>query len=81
ALLPDYLVISQGSLVRRRVALQRRGIIGWRLRQSPFQRWAGVATLDAVTAAGAGRYSVVDLPVATAVELVDLVNPGLLPTR
>jgi hypothetical protein len=34
-----------------------------------------------VTAAGAGRYSVVDLPVATAVELVDLVNPGLLPTR
>jgi putative membrane protein len=81
ALLPDYLVISQGSLVRRRVALQRRGIIGWRLRQSPFQRWAGVATLDAVTAAGAGRYSVVDLPVATAVELVDRVNPGLLPTR
>jgi putative membrane protein len=81
ALLPDYLVISQGSLVRRRVALQRRGIIGWRLRQSPFQRWAGLATLDAVTAAGAGRYSVVDLPVATAVELVDLVNPGLLPTR
>jgi putative membrane protein len=81
ALRPDYLVISQGSLVRRRVALQRRGIIGWRLRQSPFQRWAGVATLDAVTAAGAGRYSVVDLPLATAVELVDRVNPGLLPTR
>jgi putative membrane protein len=81
ALRPDYLVISQGSLVRRRVALQRRGIIGWRLRQSPFQRRAGVATLDAVTAAGAGRYSVVDLPVATAVELVGQVNPGLLPTR
>ena len=80
ALRPDYLVISQGSLVRRRVALQRRGIIGWRLRQSPFQRWAGLATLDAVTAAGAGYYSVVDLPVARAVSLVEQVNPGLLPT-
>lgn len=79
ALRPDYLVISQGSLVRRRVALQRRGIIGWRLRQSPFQRWAGLATLDAVTAAGAGYYSVVDLPVARAVSLVEQVNPGLLP--
>jgi len=79
ALLPDYLVISQGSLVRRRVALQRRGIIGWRLRQSPFQRWAGLATLDAVTAAGAGYYSVVDVPVARAVSLVEQVNPGLLP--
>lgn len=79
ALRPDYLVISQGSLVRRRVALQRRGIIGWRLRQSPFQRWAGLATLDAVTAAGAGYYSVVDVPVARAVSLVEQVNPGLLP--
>jgi putative membrane protein len=80
ALRPDYLVISQGSLIRRRVALQRRGIIGWQLRQSPPQRWAGLATLDAVTAAGAGRYSVVDVPLARAVALVDQVNPGLLPT-
>jgi putative membrane protein len=79
ALRPDYLVISQGSLVRRRVALQRRGIIGWRLRQSPFQRWAGLATLDAVTAAGGGSYSVVDVPVERAVSLVEQVNPGLLP--
>ena len=80
ALRPDCLVISQGSLIRRRVALQRRGIIGWQLRQSPPQRWAGLATLDAVTAAGAGHYSVVDVPLARAVDLVDQVNPGLLPT-
>lgn len=79
ALCPDHLVISHGSLVRRRVAVQRLGIIGWRLRQSPPQRWAGVLTLDAITAAGAGRYSVVDISPARAVELVDRINPGLLP--
>jgi putative membrane protein len=79
ALTSDYLVIGQGSLVRRKVALQRRGIIGWRLRQSLFQRRAGLVTLDAVSAAGRRRYSVVDLPMAWAVRLVDEVNPGLLP--
>jgi putative membrane protein len=81
ALRPEYLVIGQGCLVRRRVALQRRGIIGWRLRQSPLQRAAGVITLDAVTAAGAGRYSLVDISPARAAYLVEQVNPGLLPTR
>ena len=81
ALRPEYLVISNGSLVRRRVAVQRSGIIGWRLHQSPLQRWSGVLTLDAITAAGAGRYSVVDITPARALELVARVNPGLLPIR
>ena len=39
----------------RTVALQRSGVIGWRVRQSPFQRRAGVVTVEAVTAAGARR--------------------------
>ncbi len=81
ALRPEYLVIGSGSVVRRRVALQRRGIIGWRLRQSLPQRRAGLVTLDAVTAAGRGRYSVVDLPIGWARELVEQVNPGLLPAE
>jgi putative membrane protein len=81
ALGPEFLVIGSGSLTRRRVALQRRGIIGWRVRQSPWQRWAGVATLDAVTAAGAGHYSVVDVSLIRAVWLIDQVNPGLLPVQ
>lgn len=75
----EYLVIGYGSLVTRRVALQRRGIIGWRIRQSPLQRWSGVVTLDAITAAGRGRYSVVDISPARAIELVEKINPGLLP--
>ncbi|MGQ0481336.1 MAG: PH domain-containing protein [Pseudonocardia sp.] len=78
ALRPEYLVIGAGSVVRRRVALQRRGIIGWRLRQSLPQRRVGLVTLDAVTAAGRGRYSLVDLPIGWARELIDKVNPGLL---
>jgi putative membrane protein len=78
ALCRDHLVISQGSLIRRRVALERAGIIGWRLRQSPPQRWAGVLTLDAITAAGAGRYSVLDVSPSRAVELVDQINPELM---
>lgn len=76
---PEYLVIGHGSVVRHRVAVQRRGIIGWRLRRSPTQRRAGLVTLDAVTAAGSGRYSVVDVPLDWAVRLVDEITPGLPP--
>lgn len=78
ALHAEHLVISHGSLVRRTVALQRRGIIGWRLRQSPPQRWAGVLTLDAITAAGDGRYSIVDVTPEHAVELIEHINPELV---
>jgi putative membrane protein len=49
-----YLVARQGSVARRTVALQRGGVIGWTVRQSPFQRRAGVVTVEAVTAAGSG---------------------------
>ena len=79
ALRREHLVIGSGSLVRRRVAVQRRGVIGWRMRQSPLQRRAGLVTLDAVTAAGKGHYSLVDLTRARAVSLVEQTTPGLLP--
>ncbi len=41
-----------GSLAGRRDAVQRTGIIGWNIRQSLFQRRAGLVTLCATTAAG-----------------------------
>ena len=66
----DYLVIRNGSLVRRTVALRRTGIIGWRVSQSVFQRAAGLATATAVTAAGAGGYGVLDCDLTVAAELV-----------
>lgn len=73
-----HLVSRQGSIVRRTVALQRAGVIGWTVRQSPFQRRAGVVTVEAVTAAGAGGYEVLDVAAADGVALADAATPGLL---
>jgi putative membrane protein len=79
ALTARYVVSRRGSLVRRSVALQRAGVIGWRIRQSPLQRRAGLVTLEAVTAAGAGGYAIPDLAAPDAVALTDAALPGLLP--
>ena len=73
-----YLVSRQGSVARRTVALQRTGVIGWTVRQSIFQRRAGLVGLEAVTGAGAGGYEVLDLAAADAVALADATVPGLL---
>ena len=43
--------------------LVREGVIGWNLRQSLFQRRAGVVTLEATTAGGRQRYPLPDVPV------------------
>jgi putative membrane protein len=70
-----HLVIRSGSLVRRTVVLRRSGIIGWRVSRSVLQRAAGLATATAITAAGAGRYDVLDCDPATAAELATTVSP------
>ena len=57
-----WLVMRAGSWERRRDCLATAGIIGWTVRQSPFQRRAGVATLVAATAAGIKRYPLIDVP-------------------
>jgi putative membrane protein len=73
-----HLVTRTGGLRRRTVTLQRDGVIGWTLRQSPFQRRAGVVTLEAVTAAGRGGYPVLDVGTQEAVALADATTPDLL---
>ena len=78
ALTDRYLVVRSGTFVGRRDALQRTGIIGWNLRQSWFQRRAGLATLAATTAAGHQAYVALDIPVDRAVALADEAVPGLL---
>jgi putative membrane protein len=80
ALTPGHLVIGPPSVTHRRIALQRDGVIGWRIRQTVFQRRAALVTVDVVTAAGRGRYPIVDMPMTWALELVNTVDPGLLPT-
>lgn len=73
-----HLVTRQGSLDRRRVVLDRDGIIGWTIEQTFFQRRAGLATLVATTAAGRQHYDLVDVPVATAYAVLARADPELL---
>jgi putative membrane protein len=58
----SWLVMRSGSVERRRDCIATAGIISWTVRQSPFQRRAGVATLVAATAAGIKRYPLIDVP-------------------
>jgi putative membrane protein len=58
----SWLVARAGSLERRRDCIAAAGIIGWTVRQTFWQRRAGVATLIAATAAGVKRYQVIDVP-------------------
>jgi putative membrane protein len=73
-----HVVTRTGGLLRRTVALQREGVIGWTFRQSVFQRRAGVVTAEVVTAAGRGGYPVLDADTTDAVTFADYASPGLL---
>ncbi|WP_372481230.1 PH domain-containing protein [Mycolicibacterium lacusdiani] len=57
-----WLIARSGSVERRRDCIAAAGVIGWTVRQTPFQRRAGVATLVAATAAGIKGYQVIDVP-------------------
>ncbi|MFD9032442.1 PH domain-containing protein [Streptomyces sp. NPDC059567] len=81
-----YLVARSGTIRKTTVALQRGGVIGWTVKQSYFQRRAGVLTLTATTAAGEGAYDIHDAGhsegLAFAAEAVpDLLAPFLEPVR
>lgn len=78
ALTPAYVVVRWGSLRGRRDALQRTGIIGWNIRQSWFQRRAGLVSLTATTAAGQQSYEILDIPEPMAIALADAAVPGLV---
>jgi putative membrane protein len=73
-----WLVTRTGSLIRRRSILSVEGIIGWRIRQSWFQRRQGLASLAATTAAGRQHYVAHDVPVATALSLAATATPDLI---
>lgn len=75
---PVWLITRRGALDRDRDCLEAPGVIGWTVRQTFFQRRAGLATVIAASAAGKKKYSVVDLPVEKAWALIDQVTPGIL---
>ncbi|MFE5478724.1 PH domain-containing protein [Nocardia sp. NPDC056541] len=78
---PTWLITRCGSLDRNRDCLEAPGIIGWTVRQTFWQRRAGLATVVAATAAGKKAYLVVDIPIAAAAALIEEVTPGGLGTR
>ncbi|WP_092202748.1 PH domain-containing protein [Blastococcus tunisiensis] len=53
--------VRSGWLVREQAVLQDRAVVGWQVRQSPFQRRAGLATVVACVGAGSGGYAAVDM--------------------
>jgi putative membrane protein len=53
--------VRGGWLVREQAVLQRRAVVGWQVRQSPFQRRAGLATVLACVGAGRGGYAAIDM--------------------
>jgi putative membrane protein len=73
-----WLVIRTGSLIRRRSVLSVDGVIGWRIRQTWFQRRQGLVSLSATTAAGRGEYIAHDIPVSLALALATAATADLL---
>ena len=73
-----YLITRFGSLDRKTVALQRTGIIGWRVHESFFQRRTGLITLAATTAAGPGVFHVLDLAKSDGLAFAEEATPGIL---
>jgi putative membrane protein len=70
-----WLVARAGSLQRRRDCVSAAGIVGWTVRQTLFQRRAGVATLVAATAAGVKRYELIDVPAEIAWSVAATTSP------
>jgi putative membrane protein len=68
------LAVRSGSLRRREAVLERAGIVGWQVRQTWFQRRAGLATVVAGT--GAGGFSIIDAAAADAAAVLAEVDPA-----
>lgn len=73
-----HLVTRSGTLRRSTAALERSGVIGWTVRQSYFQRRAGLMDITATTAAGTGAYAVYDTGVGEGLAFAAEAVPGLL---
>lgn len=73
-----YLVTRSGTVRRSTAALQRAGVIGWTVKQSWFQRRAGLLSVTATTAAGGGAYTARDTDASEGLAFASEAVPGLL---
>jgi putative membrane protein len=78
ALVEGHVVARSGSLVRRREVLGVGHVISWTVRDTWFQRRQGLVTLEATTAGGRQRVTVLDVPEGAGLDLTAGSTPGLL---
>ncbi|NEB36691.1 PH domain-containing protein [Streptomyces sp. SID14515] len=78
ALSGRYLVTRSGTVRRSTAALERAGVIGWTVKQSVFQRRAGLLNITATTAAGGGAYTAYDTDASEGLAFAAEAVPGLL---
>jgi putative membrane protein len=67
--------VRSGSLMRRQQIIDHRAVVGWKIRQSLFQRRTGLVTLTVAAGAGEGAYDALDVAQADAVALAEAVTP------
>jgi putative membrane protein len=78
ALTGEHLVVRWGVTPRSTVAVQRTGIVGWKIRQTIFQRRARLISVGATVAAGSGVYVIRYADQADGLSVADAAVPGLL---
>lgn len=69
------LSVRSGALRRRQVVVEHRAVVGWRLRQTLFQRRLGLATLVVGVGAGEGGYPAIDMAAPDAVAFAQGITP------
>jgi putative membrane protein len=72
------LSVRSGSLRRSQAVVEERAVVGWTLRQTWFQRRAGLLTVVAGVGAGTGGYEAIDVGEAAGVAFAAEVTPGWL---
>lgn len=61
--------LRKGSVLRRTDVLTRDGLLGWNLRQTPFQKRSGLVTMVATSAGGSGSFRLPDVAEAEAAHI------------
>ncbi|MEV7006208.1 PH domain-containing protein [Streptosporangium sp. NPDC051022] len=72
------LSVRSGSLRRSQAVIEERAVVGWKLRQTWFQRQARLLTVTAGVGAGSGGYAAIDVGEAEGVAFAAEVTPGWL---
>lgn len=71
----EKLSVRSGSLRRHQQIIEHRAVVGWRLKQTLFQRRAGLSTLMIAVGAGHGAYAALDIDPEEALAFASSITP------